>query len=52
MIEQILHFDNTRPPLKINTNLVWTSYNTGVLNLTPEFLQFYKLFVLCMYSYF
>ena len=23
----------------INTNLVWTSHNTGVLNLTQEFLQ-------------
>ena len=25
--------------VEINTNLVWTSHNTGVLNLTPEFLQ-------------
>ena len=26
--------------VKINTNLVWSSHNTGgVLNLTPEFLQ-------------
>ena len=25
--------------VKINTNLVWTSHNIGVLNLTPEFLN-------------
>ena len=27
--------------VNINTNLVWSSHNTGVLDLTPEFLQWY-----------
>ena len=31
----------TQTGVKINTNLVWTSHNIGVLNLTPEFLNVY-----------